>query len=78
MRAKYHDINLYYVVLYITHLSLMFRDVLPNYYVQVYNDVYYKHKAWILLDFIIWLDPYMKFDFHMQVHVAISISYLVL
>ena len=54
IRAKYHDINLYYVVLYTTHLSLMFRDVLPNYYIQVYKDVYYKQKAefsWILLDF---------------------------
>ena len=30
-RAKYHDTNLYYVVLYTTHLSLMFRDVLLNY-----------------------------------------------
>ena len=32
IRAKYHDTNLYYVVLYTTHLSLMFRDVLLNYY----------------------------------------------
>ena len=54
MCAKYHNLNLYYVVLYTTHLSLMFRDVLPNFYIQAYNDVYYKHKAessWILLDF---------------------------
>ena len=51
--AKYHDINLSYVVLYTTHLSLMFRDVLPNYYIQAYKDVYYKHKAgfsWIFLN----------------------------
>jgi hypothetical protein len=42
------------VVLYTTHQSLMFRDVLLNYFIQVYDDVYYKHKAessWILLDF---------------------------
>ena len=54
IRAKYHDINLSYVVLYTTHQSLMFRDVLLNYYIQAYDDVYYKHKAessWILLDF---------------------------
>ena len=31
--AKYHDINLSYVVLYTTHQSLMFRDVLLNYYI---------------------------------------------
>ena len=54
IRAKYHDINLYYVVLYTTHLSLMFRDVFLNYYIRAYDGVYYKHKAessWILLDF---------------------------
>jgi hypothetical protein len=34
IRAKYHDINLSYVVLYTTHQSLMFRDVLLNYYIQ--------------------------------------------
>ena len=54
IRAKYHDTNLYYVVLYTTHLSLMFRDVLLNNHIQAYDDVYYKHKAessWILLDF---------------------------
>ena len=54
IRAKYHDINLSYVVLYTTHLSLMFRDVLLNYYIQAYDGVYYMHKAessWILLDF---------------------------
>jgi hypothetical protein len=54
IRAKYHDINLYYVVLYTTHQSLMFRDVLLNYYIQAYDGVYYKHKAessWIFLDF---------------------------
>ena len=52
--AKYHDINLSYVVLYTTHQSLMFRDVLLNYYIQAYDGVYYMHKAessWILLDF---------------------------
>jgi hypothetical protein len=52
--AKYHDINLSYVVLYTTHLSLMFRDVLLKYYIQAYDGVYYMHKAessWILLDF---------------------------
>jgi hypothetical protein len=52
--AKYHDINLYYVVFYTTHQSLMFRDVLLNNHIQAYDDVYYKHKAessWILLDF---------------------------
>jgi hypothetical protein len=41
-------------VLYTTLLNLMFRDVLPNYSIQAYNDVYYKHKAessWILLNF---------------------------
>ena len=54
--AKYHDINLYYVVLYTTHLSLMFRDVLLNYYIQAYDDVYYKHKAessWIFIGFLL-------------------------
>ena len=54
IHAKYHDINLYYVVLHTTHQSLMFRDVLLNYYNQAYDGVYYKHKAessWILLDF---------------------------
>ena len=59
----------------------MFRDVLLNYYIQAYDGVYYKHKAgfsWILLDFIVWLDPYMKFNFDMQVHVAISSFYLML
>ena len=53
IRAKYHNLNLFYAVLYTTHLSLMFRDVLPNYYNQAYKGVYYKHKAgfsWILLD----------------------------
>ena len=53
IRAKYHNLNLSYVVLYTTHLSLMFRDVLPNYYIQAYKDVYYKHKAgfsWIFLN----------------------------
>ena len=56
----------------------MFRDVLLNYYIQAYDGVY-KHKAessWILLVFIVWLDPYMKFDFGMQMHVAISSPYL--
>ena len=54
IRAKYHDINLSYVVLYTTHQSLMFRDALLNYYIRAYNDVYCTHKAessWILLDF---------------------------
>ena len=41
IRAKYHDINLSYVVLYTTHQSLMFRDVLHNYYIQAYDGVYY-------------------------------------
>jgi hypothetical protein len=41
IRAKYHDINLPYVVLHTTHLSLMFRDVLLNYIIQAYDDVYY-------------------------------------
>ena len=53
-RAKYHNINLSYVVLYTTHQSLMFRDVLLNNHIQAYDDVYYMHKAessWILLDF---------------------------
>ena len=52
--TKYHDINLSYVVLYTTHQSLMFRDVLLNYYIRAYDGVYYMHKAessWILLDF---------------------------
>ena len=39
IHAKYHDINLYYVVLYTTHQSLMFRDVLLNYYIQAYDGV---------------------------------------
>ena len=59
----------------------MFRDVLPNYHIQAYKDVYYKHKAGffgLYLIFIDWLDPYMKFDFDMQMHVAISSSYLML
>jgi hypothetical protein len=54
LRAKYHDTDLSYVLLYITHQSLKFRDVLLNYYIQAYDGVHYKHKAessWILLDF---------------------------
>jgi hypothetical protein len=35
-------------------------------------------QIWILLDFIVWLDLYMKLDFDVQVHVASSSSYLVL
>jgi hypothetical protein len=59
----------------------MFRDVLLNYFIQAYDGVYYKHKAessWILWIFIVWLDPYMKFDFDMQMHVAKSSPYLML
>ena len=57
IRAKYHDINLNYVVFYTTHQSLMFREVLLINHIQAYDDVYYKHKAessWILLDFHCW------------------------
>ena len=82
IRAKYHEINLYYVVLSTTHQSLMFRDVLLNYYIQAYDDVYYKSTKldflgfyWIFID---WLDPYMKFDVDMQIHVATSSPYLML
>jgi hypothetical protein len=35
-------------------------------------------QFWIFLDFIVWLDLYMKLGFDMQVHVAESSSYLML
>jgi hypothetical protein len=35
-------------------------------------------QIWISLDFIVWLDLGMKFDFDEQVHVASSSSYLML
>jgi hypothetical protein len=35
-------------------------------------------QFWIFLDFIAWLDLYMKLDFDVQVHDASSSSYLML
>jgi hypothetical protein len=35
-------------------------------------------QIWIFLDFIVWLDLCIKFDFDVQMHVASSSSYLVL
>jgi hypothetical protein len=35
-------------------------------------------QFWIFLDFIVWLDLYMKLDFDVEVHVALSSPYLML
>jgi hypothetical protein len=44
---------------------------------QAYDDVCCLHKfGFFFLDFSGWLDPYMKWDYDMQVHVALSSSYL--
>jgi hypothetical protein len=80
-RAKYHDINLsmWCYILHIRAWCLGIYYSTSRFRLMMMCIINTKLNLlgfyWI---FIVWLDPYMKFDFDMQMHVAISSPYLVL